>query len=344
LGEGIDWKSIPKIDHEKISNRAWGHDLDRFTVHFDLEFLARPTRDAHPARFTYRIDFADPTIISFRLRSKRVFRNNLCSVKKKRYSPSNIPILIAGFALIIAGSACGGGAATEEFPAPAAEATQLPAATEAPATEPVLEPIVQPTSLATSVVPLAPLSQPTRQPAINEARRLTLEFPPQIRLGESDIIRLTLEVDTLGNLTPTAEFEGNVVTGDTLEIPNLYETHNVIAEARLDLAGMDVRPADLISEPLSPGQSVTFFWSIRPQEVGIYRGTAWLHLRFVDKSNGDESRKAVSAQLVEIEAVTLLGLPLVLVRGIGVVGSFLGGVLGFPFLEDILKFVFRKIR
>jgi hypothetical protein len=266
-------------------------------------------------------------------------------VKKNRFSPRNIPILIAGFALLIAGSACGGAAATEDLPAPAAEETQLPAATEAPAfTESVLEPIAQPTVLVPPVVTLSPLSQPTRQPAINEARRLTLEFPPQIRLGESDIIRLTLEVDTLGNLTPTAEFEGNVVTGETVEIPNLYETHNVIAEARLDLAGMDVRPVDLISEPLSPGQSVTFFWSIRPQEVGVYRGTAWLHLRFVDKSNGDESRKAVSAQLVEIEAVTLLGLPLVLARGIGIIGSFVGGILGFPFLEDILKFLFRRIR
>jgi hypothetical protein len=156
------------------------------------------------------------------------------------------------------------------------------------------------------------------------------------------VIRLTLEVDTLGNVTPTAEIAGNTVTGETVVIPNLYDTHNVTAEARLDLAGMEVQPADLISEPLTPGQSATFFWSVRPDEPGNYRGTVWLYLRFVDRSNGEEGRVTVSAQLVEIEAVNLLGLPLGVVRGAGAVGSVIGGVLGFPFLEDIVKFLFRR--
>jgi hypothetical protein len=92
-----------------------------------------------------------------------------------------------------------------------------------------------------------------------------------------------------------------------IEIPNLYETHNVITEARFDIAGIQVSPPDLTSQTLEQGQSVTFYWSIRPAEVGVYRGTIWLYLRFVDKSNGEESQKAVSAQTVEIEAVNLFG-------------------------------------
>ena len=135
----------------------------------------------------------------------------------------------------------------------------------------------------------------TAQPAIPERRRLTLEFPPQIRAGDSDLVRLTLEVDDLGNLTPTAQIGGNVIAGEVVEIPNLYESHHVIAEARFDLAGMEVRPAELVSEPLAPGNSVTFRWSIRPPDVGVYRGTIWLYLRFVDKQTGEESQKTVSA-------------------------------------------------
>jgi len=214
-----------------------------------------------------------------------------------------------------------------------------PAATNAP------EEPVEAAPLPTQSIPVTPVvSAPTQSPppAVNEPRRLTLEFPRQIRLGEGDIIRLTLEVDTLGAITPTAEVAGNVVTGERVEIPNLYETHNVTAEARLDLAGAEVEPSDLISEPLTQGQSVTFYWSVRPREAGIYRGTLWLYLRFVNKSNGEESRITVSAQRVEIEAVKLLGLPLGLVRGAGMVGSVIGGVLGFPFLEDIVKFLFRR--
>jgi len=201
---------------------------------------------------------------------------------------------------------------------------------------------VQATESLPSDLPTAESPNVTALPALPERRRLTLEFPPQIRAGDSDLVRLTLEVDDLGNLTPTAEISGNVITGQVVEIPNLYETHNVIAETRFDIAGMEIKPADVVSEPLSPGSSVTFYWSIRPPEVGVYQGTIWLHLRFVDKSSGAESRKAVSAQLLEIEVVNFLGLSGDLARTTGVVGSIVGTVIGFPFLEDILKFVFKK--
>jgi hypothetical protein len=182
----------------------------------------------------------------------------------------------------------------------------------------------------------------TAQPAIPERRRLTLEFPPQIRAGDSDLVRLTLEVDDLGNLTPTAEIGGNVTEGQVVEVPNLYESHHVIAEARFDMAGMEVRPADLVSEPLAPGNSVTFRWSVRPQDVGLYRGTIWLYLRFVDKQTGEESQKTVSAQLVEIEAVNFLGLSGEFARTTGIIGSVVGTIIGFPFLEDILKFILKR--
>lgn len=159
---------------------------------------------------------------------------------------------------------------------------------------------------------------------------------------EGDIVRLTLEVDDLGNITPTAQIEGNVVVGETIEIPDLYETHNVTAEARLDLAGMQVQPAEAIYEPLKRGQSATFYWSIRPQEVGTYRGTVWLHLNFEDKSTGEISRIAVSAQIVEIQAVDFFGLSVNVARTSGIVGSVVGGVVGFPFIEDIIKFLFKR--
>jgi hypothetical protein len=180
-------------------------------------------------------------------------------------------------------------------------------------------------------------------PALPERRFLTLEYPPRMRAGDSDIIRLTLEVDDLGNITPTAEIEGNVVTGEVIEIPNLYETHQVIVESRFDVAGMEVRPDDLISAPISQVQTAVFYWSIRPNDVGFYRGTIWLYLRFVDKSSGEESRKTVSAQIVEIEAVNLLGFSANVARATGMAGSVVGTILGFPFFEDALKLLFRKV-
>jgi hypothetical protein len=202
---------------------------------------------------------------------------------------------------------------------------------------------VEPTAPLPSVLPTG-LPAFTPQPVINESRRLTLEFPPTIRAGDSDIVRLTLEVDNLGNITPTAQFEGNIVTGEVIKIPNLYESHHVIAESRFDIAGVEIRPTDLINIPLSEGQTATFRWSIRPPDVGVYRGTIWLYLRFVDKLNGDESRLTVSAQIVEIEAVNLIGLSGSAARTAGFIGSIVGTVIGFPFLEDIVKFLYGKRR
>jgi hypothetical protein len=244
----------------------------------------------------------------------------------------NLSLLLAGLTLIAAGLACGLGAAPEAGAPPAEE----PAAPD----EQILP---QPTqSILTTPIPLTN-SEP--QPAIPEYRRLTLEFPPVIRTGDSVRIRMQLEVDDRGNLTPTAVVEGNVVTGEVVQIPNLYETHNVIAEAHLDMAGMDVQPSGTISEPLSPGSSVTFFWSVRPTKSGKYEGTAWLHLRFVPKGGGEESRIPVSAQFLDIEARSFLGfLNGGAARGIGALGSLIGSVLGFPFVDDFLKWLWGKLR
>lgn len=227
----------------------------------------------------------------------------------------------------------------------------------APAPNPTAFPVVeatQPVPTSTSfpiiVQPTARAEQPSEPlviappPAILESRRLTLEYPPQIRVGDSDVIRLTLEINTLGNVRPTAEVQGNTVTGQVVQIPNLYDTHNVIAEARLDMAGLQIRPSELISEPLTPGQSATFYWSIRPTEAGTFRGTAWFYLRFVDKVSGAESRKTVSAQPVQIEATSFFGLNGNLARAAGGVGSIFGAILGFPFADDVLKWVYQHLQ
>ena len=230
--------------------------------------------------------------------------------------------------------ACGAAAATppsaDEAPAEA-EATQPPpAATLLP-----LMPTAESPSLPIVNMP---------KPAIPEQRRLTLEYPPRIRAGDSDVVRLTLEVDQSGNITPTAVVEGNITTGETIEIPNLYATHHVIVEARFEVAGMQVSPPELSSQTLEPGQTVRFFWSIRPEQTGTYRGTVWVYLRFVDKVSGEESQRPISAQIVEIDAVNFFGIPANVVRVAGGAGSIIGSIIGFPFFEDIVKFLFGRRR
>jgi hypothetical protein len=197
-----------------------------------------------------------------------------------------------------------------------------------------------PTEKISVPMPLSPQGAPT----VPEMRVLTLEFPPVIRAGDSDVITLTLEVDEQGNLTPTVSSVGNVTRSEVVSIPNVYETHNVLAEARLDMAGVEIRPTDMVSQPLLPGQPVKFFWSVRPAEVGKYRGTVWCFLHFVPKTNGQESRQALSAQIVEVDATALFGIQAGPARWFGVVGTFVSSLLGLPFLESTLKWLWKKIR
>lgn len=256
----------------------------------------------------------------------------------------NVQQLLAGVAIVIASWACGFGAAQSGAPAPLPTFEELAAPPGAAATATAAA------SVPITVLPTQAALQPTEPalpappPAIPESRRVTLEFPPHIRAGDSDLVRLTLEVDTLGNVTPTAETKGNVVKGQTVQIPNLYDTHDVIAEARLDLAGVDVSPGGDISEPLLPGQSVTFYWSVHPGNSGTYRGTVWLFLRFVDKATKQESRIPISAQTIEIATSDLFGMGGGVARTVGGVGSALGAVLGFPFADDLVKWLWKRLR
>ncbi len=182
------------------------------------------------------------------------------------------------------------------------------------------------------------------QPAVAESRMLTVEFPPQIRAGDSDLIRLTLEVDELGNLTAAAESAGNVTQGEEIQIPNVYDTHNIVAEARLDMAGVQVNPFGAISESLRPGQTVTYYWSVRAEDVGIYRGTLWFYLNFVPLDGGPAQRQALSAQKIEIEAVNFFGLKAQPARFLGAAGTLVSAILGMPFLEGTLKWLWRRVK
>ncbi len=259
-------------------------------------------------------------------------------------------LIAAAMVLALAGLACGFGLSQHEA-APFSPPTAGQYGAVGPGSEPSLPttptlaaqlsflPAPTPTFEAMTVSPL-----PAPPAAIPEWRRLTLEYPAAIRAGDSDVIRLTLEVDALGGAVPTAEVQGNLVTGGAVQIPNLYQTHNVVAEADLDLAGVDFQPNGPVSEPLLPGESVTFRWSVHPTAPGTYRGTAWLFLVFTDKATGALSRKAISAQPVQIEATTLFGLSGDAGRIAGGLGAVGGGVLGFPFADDVIKWLWTKAR
>jgi hypothetical protein len=179
-----------------------------------------------------------------------------------------------------------------------------------------------------------PVSASPGNAALQE-RALTLLFPPKIRVGEPGVVRLTLEVDALKDLFSTA--------GGT-DPSTFYDTHNLIAEARFDIPGIPIQPSDLISAPVSQGQTAVFYWTLRPGEARKFRGTVWLYLRAIDRSTGEERRETVSAQMVEIESVKFLGLTVNRVRIAGLVGAAVGLFLALPLFEKLAGDLYRKKR
>ena len=170
----------------------------------------------------------------------------------------------------------------------------------------------------------------------NDEWLLILEYPPRIRLGDTEIIRLSFVPDDQVNGMISYASRGQPPTAVEAADDDFFEDNRLIAEARLDMVGVETRPPSTVSEPLHPGQPVIFYWSVMPWLTGNYRGTAWLHFRVVDNMTGTESQKAISAQSMEIRTESFLGFSAQWVRTLGVLGIAFGGVLCFPILERII--------
>jgi len=167
---------------------------------------------------------------------------------------------------------------------------------------------------------------------IQQKRIIILEWPRKVRIGDAQIINLTFAIDDQGNLSQAAEMYGSGAAIEPNLVESIYDTHRVVAEARLDIAGLEYEPAGEINTALLPNQSPRFVWHVRANEAGNYSGTVWLHLRYIAKEGGEEERKLLSAQIIEIEAVKLCFLDGKAARVLGSVGLVLGSVLGLDIL------------
>jgi hypothetical protein len=231
-------------------------------------------------------------------------------------------LLLWAAALALAQAACGAGSLPlENGESPAAEPSPHEVTTDVP----------QPT---------APPATPA--PAITESRVVEIEWPAAIRMGDSDFIRLALALDEGGALAPTAEVAGHETAGERIDIPNLYETHNVLAVAELSAVGLEIDRPGPVSQTLLPGERAEWVWTIAPRTAGEQVATLTLHLRFVPKAGGETSERAVWARRLAIEGRTVLGLSGRAADVLGVAGSVMGAVLGFPFADKLYSWFWRR--
>jgi hypothetical protein len=204
------------------------------------------------------------------------------------------------------------------------------------------EQIISRAEMQLTTQPEQPGIQP---PAVPEERVLTLEWPAILRQGdENRFVQLTLAVAENGAVTPTLSAEGDESSQEPVLIPNVYDTHNVMAEARLDMAGLAVAPDDLTSLSLRPGETVEFRWNVRAVEIGTYRGTVWLYLRYLPLDGGPESRDALKAMDIDIRTVNFLGIGGPAARLMGVVGVIACGLFGAGDLVNGVRWLRRRLK
>jgi hypothetical protein len=168
-----------------------------------------------------------------------------------------------------------------------------------------------------------------------------------MRVGDGEVIRLALVPWPGGAILVTPEIDGHRVETTAIPLPVARSDYDGYVSASLTAAGLEVAAAGPEEQPLQPGGTNTWRWSISAPRPGTYRPVVNLTVRWEPRSgSGAPSlpEEAVWSRVFTVEARSLLGLsgPRLDVLGLG--GSVLGTVAGLPFLEKALTALWRRIR
>jgi hypothetical protein len=221
-------------------------------------------------------------------------------------------------------AACSPAAPAESPAAEMPAATEAPAAAEAPAAEGTAQ-AAPGTEEPFETPALTP--PPSLVPTPEESRRVELEWPPRLRLGESDIIRLAL-VPTEAGYILTAEFPEHQVQSQTVRVPR-PGGYDLFAVARLDGIGFRYSPEGDQVQWVPPGEAVAWRWSITPRDPGRQRLSVALALRWAPAQGtaGRTRETVIYSKGLDIRVASFLGLSRTQAAAGGVVGLILGGGL-----------------
>ena len=155
------------------------------------------------------------------------------------------------------------------------------------------------------------------------ARQVKLEWPQSMRIGEDEAITLEF-VQVITDSVPSSQ---------PVRFADIYKDYNLMAEARYDVAGMNVSPASSTRKSMPAGQTVKFTWKVNANKAGSYNGTVWLSLRFLPLAGGDGSQAPIYIREINIRTNSLLGLNVSLALLLGGLGVLLAIVIDY---DDVL--------
>ena len=170
-------------------------------------------------------------------------------------------------------------------------------------------------------------AEPTLEPYI-ETKQIDLEWPPQMRLGESDTIRMRLVPDGSGYRLES-EFPEHDITGQQVNIvyPNGY---TLSAAASLTGVGFDISPEGEQEYALNPNEAITWRWTIAPRAAGQQRLSLTLLLRWEPAAgtDGRPGEQMAYSQAMDVRVESFLGMTRDQSLMFGFFSMALGGGLG----------------
>ncbi len=225
------------------------------------------------------------------------------------------------------------------------QATSLPAPTLSLATStvagaaetepPTAEPFVTPTSVSElpTAIPTTEIVSPT---AIAEARLVEVEWPATLRLGESDLVRLSL-APTKDGYVVTAEFQEHRVATQTVPVPR-PGGYDLSALARLDGVGFDLSPTGEQAQGLPLNEPVTWRWTLTPRAAGQQRLSLTLKLRWTPSAGraGAPHERMIYSKGLSVQVESFWGLTRGQAMGMGLLGLMVGGSLSLPLAVSLV--------
>lgn len=212
-------------------------------------------------------------------------------------------------------------AAPQPTAAPAAVDTSAPTTT---AVAPAAEESITPPQQATPV----PLVTPAANLVVEE-RLVELEWPTRMRLGDSDLVRLSL-VPSKDGYVIVADFPEHPVVTQTVQIQRPGD-YDLSAVARLDGIGFSLSPAGEQAQALPEGQPVTWRWTLTPHAAGLHRLSVTLTLRWTPVAGISAAVREVQvySHPLEIRVTSFFGMTRNQALMGGFLGLFFGSGMGF---------------
>jgi hypothetical protein len=201
----------------------------------------------------------------------------------------------------------------------------------------------EPSATATAALP-----EPTPVPTpIVEERTAEVEWPGSMRVGDGEVIRLSLYAPTESGYISTPEVAGHEVQSATVPIPLTRAGYEGYVSASLTTTGLDMASAAPRRQKLAPGHTNTWRWTISASRPGTYRPVINLTVVWDPKPGEDlpgPIEEAVWGRVLTVEARAPLGLSGTQVDWLGVGGTLLGTAAGFPFMEKVLSILWKRLR